>query len=440
MLGKELVCRSALGFLGLLVLSIQVSWAQELKSVGDSAYTGGDATGVLDFPKNNPAVTILSNSKETGDDTAVEEQGGSSFWDKMFLHGAPFYYGLTIGETYDDNVFISQHKIGDFYTHITPLIDLVRGDKTAAEGNYFNVAFRPTIYLYDRESQQNRVDYYADAFYQHNWKRLTVSLEQRFEELTDPSIDVGNFFKQDIYTTQLTADYNYNDKLSFGGSETQKLSFIFNQPPITETAERITDLYARYQVASKLSLALGPRLGFVDISGAPDQTYQDLLARVSYQASERISLSFEGGGEYRQFQDAYTRLYPVFALNASYAPFDSTLLSVGAYRQDVISYGEVGSNYMSTQVSGTIRQRFFQNYFVILSGGYDLAQYDPAGPDSGFTGRRLDHYYFASAGLEWDPREWIRVSGRVQASADESNFVGNSFNDSQLDIQAALQF
>ena len=395
---------------------------------------------VMDFPKDNPAVTIISDGKDAVSESAVTGQGPPSFLDKLFLHGSPFYYGLTVGETYDDNVFISQHKIGDFYTHVTPMLDLVRGDKTAEHASYLNVVFRPTLYFYDRESQQDRVDYYADALYQYRWTRLVISLEQRFEELTDPSIDVGDFFKQDIYTTQLSADYTYNDKLSFGGSETQKLSFIFDQPPITETAERITDLYARYQVGAKLSVALGPRLGFVDVSGGPDQTYQDLLVRLNYQATQKISVSFEGGGEYRQFQDSATRLYPVFALNASYTPFDSTLLSFGAYRQDVISYGEVGSNFLSTAVTGSVRQRFFQNFFAVLTGGYTLDQYDPDESGSGPGGRRLDHYYFASAGLEWDPREWISVAMRGQVSADESNFIGNSFNDSQLDLQSSLQF
>ena len=418
------------------------AFAQQLKDEGNYvASNAGADSQVMDFPRDNPAVTIISeDDKPTGKDTVVTQQSAPSFWDKIFAHGSPFYYGLTVGETYDDNIFITAHKIGDFYTHVTPMIDLVRGDKTAIDANYLNIVFRPTLFLYDRESQQNRVDYYADALYQRHFTRLTLSLEQRFEELTDPSIDVGGFFKQDVYTTQLSADYTYDDKLSFGGSETQRLSFISNEPPITETAEWITDLYARYQLGSKLSLGLGPRIGFVDISGAADQTYQDLLARLTYQATDRVNLSFEGGVEYRQFQEAANRLYPVFALNASYTPFDGTLLSLGAYRQDVVSYGEVGSNYLSTQVQMNLRQRFFRNFFLVVSGGYDLAAYDPAEGDSTTPGRRRDDYYFASAGLEWDPREWISVSLRAQASSDDSNFAGNSFNDSQVDMQSALQF
>jgi len=382
------------------------AFTQQLKDENNYvASNAGADSQVLDFPRDNPAVTIISeDDKSSGKDDVATEIGASSFWDKVFAHGSPFYYGLTVGETYDDNIFITQHKIGDFYTHITPLLDLVRGDKAAIDANYLNVSFRPTIFLYDRETQQNRVDYYADALYQHHFERLTLSLEQRFEEQTEPSIDVGRFFKQDVYTTQLSADYAYDDKFSFGGSETQRLSFVSNEPPITETAERITDLYARYQLGSKLSLGLGPRLGFVDISGAANQNYQDLLARLTYQATDRINVSFEGGVEYRQFQGAANRVYPIFALNASYTPFDGTLVSLEAYRQDVISYGEVGSNFMSTQGQVSLRQRFFRNFFVIVSGGYDLADYDAAEASSTTPGRRRDNYYYASAGLEWDPR------------------------------------
>jgi hypothetical protein len=153
-------------------------------------------------------------------------------------------------------------------------------------------------------------------------------------------------------------------------------------------------------------------------------------------------LNFEGGGEYRQFEGSPDHVFPIFDFSANYTPFDGTLLSLSGYRNDVLSYSETGDDYLSTLVQLNVRQRFLRNFFFIASGGYNLAQYqdDSSTGNTTSAGQRRDDYYFVNAGLEWDPREWISVSGRVQASQDKSTFVQNSFNDSQVDLQAALQY
>jgi hypothetical protein len=393
-------------------------------------------TAVLEVP----AKAVDPKGTPSTDDSAVT--GQLSVWDNLFSNGSPFFFGLIVGEMYDDNIFISPQKSGDFITHVTPTIDFVEGDKTAANANYFNVVFRPTLFFYQNNPAQNRQDYFADAIYQHQWTRLTLSLAQRYENLTDPSIDTGNFFKRQIYTTTFSGSYFVDDKLSVAGSEIQRLSYFPNQA-ISSTSEWITDLYALYQVAPKLSLGIGPRIGFVDIAGAPNQTYQDLLLRLSYQASEKISLSFEGGGEYRQFEGNPDRLYPIFDLNATYTPFDGTAISLSAYRQEVVSYEEIGDDYVSTLVQANFKQRFLTNFFFLAAAGYTFNDYEATsgqgtGQNSG-AGRR-DNYFYLNGGVEWDPREWLSISGRYQYSEDDSTFSQNSFNDNQFDLQAGVQF
>jgi len=430
---------------GFCLLYIGSASAQELKVPTNYVADANTGDGKnLDFPRDNPAVQIISDDTSANEgkevDSAVQTENGPGIWDNLFSHGSPFFFGLVVGETYDDNIFISQQKQGDFYTHVTPFIDFVRGDKTAVDGNYFNVVFRPTFFFYSRNSNEDRTDYYADALYQHQWTRLTLSLEQRYEQLTDASIDVGNFFKREIYTTTLNASYTVDDKLSLGGSETQRIS-SFDDQAISSTDEWVTDAYAQYQVASKLTVGLGPRIGFVNIAGAPNQTYQDLLARLSYDVSSKINVRLEGGAEYRQFQGSPDRIFPIFDLSANYTPFDGTLISLSGYRNDVLSYSEIGNDYLSTLVQLSLRQRFLRNFFFVASAGYNLAEYqNESGALATTNGQRRDNYYFVNAGVEWDPREWISVSGRVEGSQDKSTSDQNSFNDSQADLQTAVQF
>jgi hypothetical protein len=393
------------------------------------------------LPKASNSAVENDYSGPQGPNSAVENiTGKSNFFEDLFSRGSPLFYGVIAGETYDDNIFISPHKTGDFVTHVAPIVDFVTGDKVAANSNYFNIVFRPTLFFYANNSDENRVDYYVDALYQHQWTRLTLAVESRYEKLTDASIDTGNFFKRDIYTNSLTGTYDYDDHLNFTGSETQRTSFYQNQG-ITETSEWVTDFYASYQLTPKISLGVGPRIGYLDIVGAPDQTYQDLIFRLSYPVSEKINISFDGGAEYRQFQgdSSPSRIFPIFDFNVSYTPFDGTQLSFSGYRQQVVSDDLIGQDYLNTTVQANLKQRFLQDFFILASVGYNLAEYQPDSAQEQGP-QRTDNYYFLNAGIEWDPREWLSVSARYQFSQDKSSLGENSFNDNQFDVQTSLQF
>jgi hypothetical protein len=399
-----------------------------------------DETPAQDPSSLNPAVRdITAQVMEGRGNPAVEEYAGKpSLFDELFSRGSPFHYALAVGETYDDNIFISPDKRADLVTHVAPSLAYEQGDKTAANANYLSAIFRPTLYFYAHNSQQNRVDYYADALYQHSWTRLTLSLEQRWDELSGTDIDVGNFFQRDIYTTTLTGNYTYDSQLSFTGIETQRIS-NYQEVAISSTHEWITDLYANYEVAPKLTLGIGPRFGFDTIATQPGQTYQDLLFRLAYKISAKINLSFDGGGEYRQFDGGTDRIYPVFDMSASYTPFDGTQLSLSANRQEVISFGDIGGDYLNTQVQVSLRQRFLENFYFLSSAGYQLDAYEQVA-GQGVANNREDNYLFLNAGVEWDPQAWINVSTRYQYSQDDSTMAANKFNDNQFDIQTALQF
>jgi hypothetical protein len=155
--------------------------------------------------------------------------------------------------------------------------------------------------------------------------------------------------------------------------------------------------------------------------------------------TDKVNVSFNGGGEYRQYQDTPSRVFPIFDFNASYTPFDGTRLTFSGYREQVVSYAEIGSDYLSTLVQADLKQRFLTDCFFLASAGYNLADYEAA---SGQTigSQRRDDYYFLNAGVEWDPREWMSLSLRYQYSTDDSNFAANSFNDNQVDVQTSVEF
>ena len=120
---------------------------------------------------------------------------------------------------------------------------------------------------------------------------------------------------------------------------------------------------------------------------------------MTYEISEQDQPELEGGAEYRQFQGSPNRIFPIFDASANYTPFDGTLISLSGYRNDVMSYSEIGDNYVSTPVQLNLRQRFLRNFFFIVSGGYNLAEYqNEAGAIATTNGQRRDNYYFVERG------------------------------------------
>jgi hypothetical protein len=372
--------------------------------------------------------------------SAVEDISGKSYWlDDLLSKGSPLHLGLTTGEIYDDNIFISPQKTADFLTQISPSIDFEKGDRTAAHANYLTINFVPTIFLYANNPHQDREDYDADIFYQYQWTRLTLGLEQHYQKLTDATIDVGNLVRRSIYTTVLSGNYDYNGNLSFSGTATQRIT-SYPSGSNVDTNEWIIDGYANYQVAPKLQLGLGPRLAFVDISGAPNEDHQDLLLHLNYNPGGKITVTFAGGLEYLQFQgNEPSHVLPIFDFTANYTPREGTNLSLSGYRESINSYDTTGQVYLSTLVQLSFRQRILQDVYFTASGGYNISDYEfgssqLAGP------KRRDNYFFANVGGEWDPKDWLKVSASYQRSENDSNFEQNSFNDNKIYLQTSLQF
>ena len=422
-----------------------------LGGIAGSGLQGQQLHLMASDPENNSALTGQGPEQEhlpggtldaaTGQDTAVEDITNRPFMlGDLFTRGSPLHVGLTVGETYDDNIFLSHVKTSDLITHVSPAVDLELGDRTAAHSHYFNLYFSPSLFFYAQNSQENRQDYDANAYYQYQWTRLTLGIGQHYQHLTDPSIDIGNFANRDIYTTAVNGSYVFNDKLTLFADASQTITQYQTGSDI-DTNEWRVEGYALYQVTPKLSLGAGPAATFIDITGAPNEEHQDFLVRANYNPGGKITGSLTAGIEYLQYQSNIdpSHLLPIFNLNASYAPGDKTTLTFTASRQTLISYDLSGETYVTTTASASVRQQILRDVYGLLSASYNLADYD-FGSEQVEGPRRKDDYYAISAGLEWDPRPWLKTTVSYQYSNDDSSLIENSFTDNQINIQAQASF
>jgi hypothetical protein len=78
-----------------------------------------------------------------------------------------------------------------------------------------------------------------------------------------------------------------------------------------------------YQLLPKLSLGLGPRIGFDDITSEANQSFQAGLAHLQFAASGKVSFTAAAGAELREFQSnaEAEKVTPILKASAFYHPF-----------------------------------------------------------------------------------------------------------------------
>lgn len=438
------------GSIGMLLVALFNFQTSSLQAQPPDSQPGASAT--------TAGSVTTSPSTASVDATAPTTVGHEpiSFFDKKF----PVTFGLSVGETYDDNIFIQPQKTSDWVTDISPSLLLELGQKinldhnialedpqanpeNLSNENYFSLSYKPTVLLYADNSNLDSINQAVDALYAHQFSKLTLALEQRYAYLTEPTIQTslnGGNVNRDIFTTIARANYVYSDKLSTYGTFTQTIN-DYHTAGFTNTNEWIGDYYFLYQATGKISIGVGPRIGFVDVTGAPNQTWQAGLVHLFYVPTGKLSFTMDVGGEVREYQGngSGDRATPVLDASGTYRPFDSTSITLSAGRDVHASNSFIGQDYTASRVQLGLRQRFVQVLYFNLNAGYENDNYSFA--SQGLTGpTREDNYYYIKPGFDWVANDWLTVSAYYQYSKDNSNFHTVSFNDNQVNITASVKY
>jgi hypothetical protein len=352
----------------------------------------------------------------------------------------PFHVTATLGEVYDNNIFNQPRKVSDFITRVSVRGELQLGNLQETDGNYLDAVYVPTLHLYARHSHEDGVDENVDVLYGHHWTRLTLSLEQLYTDSQTTNASIGGLVTTTDYSTTAKANFAYSAKLDLGA--TFKQEFIsYNEAAYTNSKEWTGDVHALYHLDSKLSLGLGPRFGYLSIENAPNQTYEQILARAVYVVSDKLNFRGEAGGEDRQYRTASRSdtLTPIFHLSGIYLPFPSTKIAANASRLFTPAYSFVGQDYLATNVYLAATQRFLGAYYLGLSAGYENDDYQfVASGDTGPT--REDNYFYVQPNLRWSPNGWLQVSAFDRFEEDNSNFDAFAYDTNQVGVSCSATY
>ena len=394
-----------------------------------------------------PVLDTMTLFPDAGDNTSLEAAVDKHPW-KFVLHGSAT-------ATYDSNIFISHdNEQEDFIFTIAPGMAIGRGDfknelanlgsyedrfnpdrsEMVETTNYIFLHYVPSVTLFANHSSEDTFDHDVTLDGQYEWKRLTLGLKARYQTLNLPDVDLGQRVERHLFTGALTSKYDYSAKTSF---ELNFFNYLRNYLGNgTDSAEFRWQAWMNYQVRPKITLGVGFTYGIVNLSGGPNQNYEQLLARVRYRATEKIQFDLTAGGEVRDIHGITSRSNGIFGLGVSYAPFNGTTVFLQGYRRTVTSAGTPPANYNVTGIEAQVRQRFLRRYYFVIAAGYQNVEYDY------FTtsNQRRDEIWYIHPSVGIDVTPWLSCELGAEFRQDSSTQLKSDFAETTAYFQFNVFF
>jgi len=319
----------------------------------------------------------------------------------------PIRASLTMESYYDSNIFLTDGgETDDFIFELRPRIFYETGDGSAE--HYFTVGYAPRFTFFVENSGEDSISHGGFAGYTYTGAKLEFEANHRSAQVEGANNDVGRRVTRNEHQTTFEASYLLSDKFSVDGSAEQFLRFYDS---LNNYHNWTADTFLMYQLFPKVKVGLGPKIGWVDIENSPNQSFQQALARVTYEPSPKLVLDAAFGAEFRQYQDplgADDRITPAASLGLEWLPFDSTAVELEIYRNVSPSVSIIGSNFVATGVRTDLRQRFLQKFYFNLGGGFEHADYRSS--LAGGTNPREDYFWFVRPSVDYDFFEYGSAS------------------------------
>jgi hypothetical protein len=338
---------------------------------------------------------------------------------------------------YDSNIYLGDDdKTDDFVWELNPSIGYESNDPTAGFPYYLLVMYDPTLVFFTKHDEENSVDHAGEILFRHQGAKMDLMANHRSFQASGASRDVGNRAERTVHDTTVSGDYQATGKVRLETSLRQTLSNYERQ---NDKKHWSGEFYALYEVAPKVDLGLGTRIGWMNMENSPDQRYQQALGRAVYRPTEKLVFDLAGGVDYRQYQGAEARgdkITPAFSLEGSWFPLENTSLSLRGYRGIEGSTSITASNYIATGVESVLRQKVMDRFHYNLSGGYENADYYSTRRDNGND--RADNYFFVRNSLDYEFNQWVSAEIYHRYENNDSNV--SEFSRNQVGFSVFVRY
>ncbi len=352
-----------------------------------------------------------------------------------------YSFRLDLSALYDTNIFISNsNRVADYEFTITPGVTMGFGDVFRRAGNFIRLDYAPSFQFFARNSSQNNI---GQAFLldgQYNSGKATWRFAQSIQVLNGADTDAGTRVTRQIYATTIGVSYLVSDKTFIDLAANFAYQHFDNE---LDTWTLSGSGYFNYIYSPKLTIGIGVVGGYTSVSGNvdPNQTFEQVNLKATYQATGKIQLNATVGVQFMQFSGARSAyVTPVFSLSGVYQPFDGTTATVTAARRVQPSSSLEGQNFITTGVTVAVRQRFLQRVYLTVSGAFENSLYFAIVPQANAT--RNQNYISGSVGLDYFVREGWTVGAFYLNRQAFGNAASAPYNfiDQQVGVRSTISF
>ena len=364
-----------------------------------------------------------------------------------------FHYALqlTVRGVWDDNIFISHtDQKSDYFFAIEPQITIGVGDIEGRSRSYLRLDYMPSAILFVDHSDQDAFNQliHLEGGYSTGRLRLTLFEDIALLESANlnsiidttglwANLDASAPTRVNIFNTRLTAQYDLTGKLYLQGEFD---SYIYFYPNQLSDYTVSGGLYLYYNWSPKLSVGVGGTFGYNWVDDpTPNQSFEQVNARLNYQATAKLGVYASAGAEFRQFDgNRGTYTTPVFELGLTHHPFEGMTLNLAAGRRIYNSGFLPNQDFADTYVVGRFQQRLFHRLYLGLGVGYENSDYFAAA--NNVSAPRNDDYWFIEPSLDVLITRWLSAGVYYLHREDNSNVDSFSFDDNQVGVRATVRF
>lgn len=364
-----------------------------------------------------------------------------------------FHYALqlTVRGVWDDNIFISHtDRTSDYYFAIEPQITIGVGDIEGRSRSYLRLDYMPSAILFVDHSDEDAFNQLIHLEGGYSTGRLRLSLFEDIALLESANLnsiidttglwanlDASAPTRLNIFTTRLLAQYDLTGKIYLQGEFD---SYIYFYPNNISDYTVSGGLYLYYNWLPKVSVGIGGTFGYNWVDDpTPNQTFEQVNARLNYQATAKLGVYASAGAEFRQFDGSRsTYTTPVFEVGLTHNPFEGTTINLAAGRRIYNSGFLPNQDFANTYVVGRFQQRLFHRLYLGLGGGYENSDYFAA--TRNVSASRNDDYWFIEPSLDVLITRWLSAGVYYLHREDTSNIDFFSFNDNQVGVRATVRF
>lgn len=279
------------------------------------------------------------------------------------------------------------------------------------------------------------------------FNKLTLGMGISYLGLSGPSRDSGGNTERQLLTVSLTSSYAITAKTSIdwdlnvpirqtnGGLDSNTLS---------------STVFANHLLNPKLETGLGVTVGTEEVHGTASQALQpgntmvqdgnaqifkQLLSRVAFRPSPRLSIAGTLGVEFRSAGDKQV-VNPIFSFGGQWLLREGTSVGISAAQTVKSSESTANADYLSTSLTIGVSQRLGNRVSLDLSVGYQRATYGST--QSGISLDRVDNLCTGQIGLNWNVnRRWSSSLFYVYA---RNQSLTNGFQSSRAQFQMSYIF